>query len=56
MLFSVNTSNPASIKLKTSSYNGNFEEIADATISINSNNKKSTLSDFALANMVICFV
>ena len=50
MLFSVNTSNPASIKLKTSSYNGNFEEIADATISINSNNKKSTLSDFALAN------
>lgn len=50
VLFSVNTSNPASIKLKTSSYNGNFEEIADATISINSNNKKSTLSDFALDN------
>lgn len=50
MLFSVNTSNPASIKLKTNSYNGNFEAIADASISINSNNKKSTLSDFALAN------
>jgi hypothetical protein len=50
MLFSVNTSNPASIKIKTNSYNGNFEEIADATITINSNNKKSTLSDFALDN------
>ena len=50
LLFSVNTSNPSSIKLKTSSYNGNFEETADATISINSANKKSTLSDFALDN------
>ncbi len=50
LLFSVNTSNPASIKIKTNSYNGNFEEIADATITINSNNKKSTLSDFALDN------
>jgi len=50
LLFSVNTSNPSSIKLKTSSYNGNFEETADATISINAANKKSTLSDFALDN------
>jgi hypothetical protein len=50
LLFSVNTSNPSSIKLKTSSYNGNFEATADATISINSANKKSTLSDFALDN------
>ncbi len=50
LLFSVNTSNPASIKIKTSSYNTNFEEIADAAISINSANKKSLLSDFALDN------
>ena len=50
LLFSVNTSNSSSIKLKTSSYNGNFEATADATISINSANKKSTLSDFALDN------
>ncbi len=50
LMFSVNTSNPASIKIKTHSYNGGFEEIADATISINSKNKKSTLSDFALDN------
>ncbi len=50
LLFSVNTSNPNAIKVKTTSFNQQFETIAEAVISISSVNKKSNLSDFALDN------
>jgi hypothetical protein len=50
LLFSVNTSNPASIKVKTTAFDGAFENPVEATISISSPSKKTSLSDFALDN------
>lgn len=50
LLFSVNTTNPASIKIKTMALNTPFALLNEATISINAQNKKSNLSDFALDN------
>ena len=50
LLFSVNTTNAAAIKVKTLSLNKNFELVAESEISVQSQNKKSTLSDFALDN------
>ncbi len=50
LIFSVNTSNPASIKVKTTSFNQQFETVAESVISISAVNKKSNLSDFALDN------
>ena len=49
-LFTVNTTQAAAIKVKVISLNANFENINEASISINSNSKKSSLSDFALDN------
>ena len=49
-IFSVNTSNPAAIKVKTIALNENFENIGVAEISVSSPTKKSSLSDFALDN------
>ena len=49
-LFTINTTQAASIKVKVISLNSNFENINEASISINSNNKRSNLSDFALDN------
>lgn len=50
LLFSVNTTNPASIKIKTMALSTPFGILNEATISINAQNKKSHLSDFALDN------
>ena len=50
LLFSVNTTNPASIKIKTMALSTPFALLNEATISINAQNKKSNLSDFALDN------
>lgn len=50
LLFSVNTTKASSIKVKTLSLNKNFELIFESEISVQSQNKKSTLSDFALDN------
>ena len=50
LYFSVNTTNPASIKIKTMALNTPFGKLNEATISINAQNKKSNLSDFALDN------
>jgi hypothetical protein len=50
LFFSVNTTNPASIKIKTMALSTPFALLNEATISINSQNKKSNLSDFALDN------
>ena len=50
LLFSVNTTNPASIKIKTMAMSTPFRLLNEATISINAQNKKSNLSDFALDN------
>ena len=49
-LFTVNTTQAASIKIKVISLNADFENTNEVFISINSNNKKSNLSDFALDN------
>lgn len=49
-LFTVNTTQAAAIKVKLITLNADFENTGEATISINSNNKKSNLSDFALDN------
>jgi hypothetical protein len=50
LLFSVNTTNPASIKIKTMALSTPFGVLNEATISINAQNKKSHLSDFAIDN------
>jgi hypothetical protein len=50
LFFSVNTTNPSSIKIKTMALSTPFGLLNEATISINSQNKKSQLSDFALDN------
>ena len=50
LFFSVNTTNPASIKIKTMALTTPFSLLNEATISINAQNKKSNLSDFALDN------
>lgn len=50
LLFSVNTTNPASIKIKTMALSTPFGLLNEATISINAQNKKSHLSDFAIDN------
>ena len=50
LYFSVNTTNPSSIKIKTIALSTPFGLLNEATISINSQNKKSQLSDFALDN------
>jgi hypothetical protein len=50
LFFSVNTTNPASIKIKTMALTTPFNVLNEATISINAQNKKSNLSDFALDN------
>ena len=50
LLFSVNTTKASAIKVKTLSLNKNFELIFESEISVQSQNKKSTLSDFALDN------
>jgi hypothetical protein len=50
LYFSVNTTNPASIKIKTMALSTPFGKLNEATISINAQNKKSQLSDFALDN------
>ena len=50
LYFSVNTTNPASIKIKTMALSTPFGKLNEATISINAQNKKSNLSDFALDN------
>lgn len=50
LYFSVNTTNPASIKIKTMALSTPFGKFNEAIISINAQNKKSNLSDFALDN------
>ena len=50
LYFSVNTTNQASIKIKTMALSTPFGKLNEATISINAQNKKSNLSDFALDN------
>ena len=50
VIFSVNTTNPSLIKVKSIALNNNFEDVSESEISIKSLNKKSTLSDFALDN------
>ena len=50
LFFSVNTTNPASIRIKTMALSTPFGKLNEATISINAQNKKSNLSDFALDN------
>lgn len=50
LFFSVNTTNAASIKIKTMALSTPFALLNEATISINAQNKKSNLSDFALDN------
>jgi hypothetical protein len=50
LFFSVNTTNPSSIKIKTMALSTPFGLLNEATISINAQNKKSNLSDFALDN------
>lgn len=50
LLFSVNTTNPASIKIKVIALSTPFGILNEATISINAQNKKSHLSDFAIDN------
>jgi hypothetical protein len=50
LLFSVNTTNAAAIKIKTMALSTPFGLLNEATISINAENKKSNLSDFALDN------
>ena len=57
LLFSVNTTNPASIKIKTMALSTPFALLNEATISINAQSKKSHLSDFAIDNKgnLFCF-
>ena len=50
VIFSVNTTNPSLIKVKSIALNNNFEQVNESEISVKSLNKKSTLSDFALDN------
>lgn len=50
LYFSVNTTNPASIKIKTMALSTPFGKLNEASISINAQNKKSNLSDFAIDN------
>ena len=50
LFFSVNTTNPSSIRIKTMALSTPFSLLNEATISINAQNKKSQLSDFALDN------
>jgi hypothetical protein len=50
LYFSVNTTNPSSIKIKTMALATPFKLLNEAAISINAQNKKSSLSDFAIDN------
>jgi hypothetical protein len=50
LFFSVNTTNSSSIKIKTMALSTPFGLLNEATISINAQNKKSNLSDFAIDN------
>ncbi len=50
LYFSVNTTNSASIKIKTMALATPFKLLNEAAISINAQNKKSSLSDFAIDN------
>lgn len=50
LYFSVNTTNAASIKIKTMALATPFKLLNEAAISINAQNKKSSLSDFAIDN------
>lgn len=50
VIFSVNTTNANSIKVRAVTLNQQIENINETEISINSTNKKSSLSDFALDN------
>ncbi len=50
LMFSVNTTNPASIKIKVMALSTPFGVQNEATININAQNKKSHLSDFAIDN------
>ena len=50
LLFSVNTTNPTSIKIKTMALTTPFRLLNESTISVNAQNKKSHLSDFAIDN------
>ncbi|NCW11634.1 MAG: hypothetical protein EBV82_00480 [Chitinophagia bacterium] len=50
VLFSVNTTKPSALKVKTLTLNNNFEVIGGSEFSVQSQSKKSALSDFALDN------
>ena len=50
VIFSVNTTNANSLKVRAITLNQQMESVNEAEISINSTNKKSNLSDFALDN------
>lgn len=50
LIFSVNTTKTEAIKIKTLSLNKNFDLMEESEISVQSQNKKSALSDFALDN------
>ena len=50
VLFSVNTTHANAIKVRTVVLNKNFESTNQSEISVNSQSKKSNLSDFALDN------
>lgn len=50
LLFTVNTTNASSIKIKTMALSTPFAILNEATISINAQNKKSQLSDFSIDN------
>ena len=50
VIFSVNTTNANSIKVRAITLNQNIEKINETEISINSTDKKSNLSDFAIDN------
>ena len=50
VLFSVNTTKAAAIKVRAVLLTANFEIVNQAEISVNSLNKKSNLSDFAIDN------
>lgn len=50
VIFSVNTTNANSIKVRAITLNKNIENSNETEISINSTDKKSSLSDFALDN------
>lgn len=50
VLFSVNTTHASAIKVKVVALSTQFETLTESSISINSQSKKSNLSDFAMSN------